>query len=53
MRYIFDATGPRMTMVKAQIIEAKNIKISNELQKSYIPQKKAQNMYNRDSARKK
>ena len=35
------------------IFDPKKFKISNfELQKCYIPQKKAQNMYNKDSARK-
>ena len=38
---------------KLRLIKSKNIKISNfELQKSFIPQKKAENMYNKDSARK-
>ena len=33
--------------------KSKNVKITNfEIQKCYIPQKKAENMYNKDSARK-
>ena len=40
-------------MVKTETFQVKNIKTSNfELQKSYIPQKKAENMYNIDSGRK-
>ena len=36
-----------------KFLKPKKVKISNfELQKCYIPQKKAQNMYNKDSARK-
>ena len=39
---------------KLRLFKPKNIKIWNsELQKSYIPQKKAEKMYNKDSARKK
>ena len=42
-----------MTMVKNDIFQAKKHQNFNfELQKSYIPQKKAENMYNMDSARK-
>ena len=42
-----------MTKVKNEIFEAKKIEISNfELQKCYVPQKKAENMYNKVSARK-
>ena len=36
---------------KLRLFKSKSIKISNfELQKSFIPQKKANNMYNKDSA---
>ena len=36
-----------------KIFKQKKVKISNfELQERYIPQKKAKNMYNSDSARK-
>ena len=42
-----------MTIVKIDIFQAKKHQNFNfELQKSYIPQKKAENMYNMDSARK-
>ena len=42
-----------MKNVKNEKCHAKIIKISNfELQKSYIPQKKSENMYNKGSARK-
>ena len=38
---------------KMKIFKQKKVKISNfELQKRYIPQKKAKNIYNSDSARK-
>ena len=41
-----------MTKVKNEIFPAKMVEISNfELLKSYIPQKKAENMYKTDSAR--
>ena len=43
----------RMTNVKNEKFHAKIIKIAYfELQKSYIPQKKSENMYNKGSARK-
>ena len=43
----------RMTNVKNEKFHAKIIKITYfELQKSYIPQKKSENMYNKGSARK-
>ena len=43
-----------MTIVKIDIFQAKKHQNFNfELQKSHIPQKKAENMYNMDSARKK
>ena len=39
--------------VKIENFQAKKVKIENfELQKRYIPQKKAKNIYNSDSARK-
>ena len=42
-----------MTKVKIDIFQAKKHQNFNfELQKSYIPQKKAENMYNMDLARK-
>ena len=42
-----------MTKVKNENFHAKTIKISNfELQKSFLPQKKTENMYNKGSARK-
>ena len=42
-----------MTKVKYENFQAKKVEISNfELQERYIPQKKAKNMYNSDSARK-
>ena len=42
-----------MTRVKIDIFQAKKHQNFNfELQKSYIPQKKAENIYNMDSARK-
>ena len=42
-----------MTIVKIDIFQAKKHQNFNfELQKSYIPQKKAENMYNIDSGRK-
>ena len=42
-----------MTIVKIVIFQAKKHQNFNfELQKSYIPQKKAENIYNMDSARK-
>ena len=42
-----------MTKVKIENFQAKKVKISNfELQERYIPQKKAKNIYNSDSARK-
>ena len=42
-----------MTIVKIDIFQAKKHQNFNfELQKSYISQKKAENMYNMDSARK-
>ena len=42
-----------MTIVKIDIFQAKKHQNFNfELQKSYIPQKKAENIYNTDSARK-
>ena len=54
MKYIFDATGPSMGMGKLGSFKPQNIKISNfELQKSFVPQKKAESMYDKDSARKK
>ena len=41
-----------MTKVKNENSQAKKVEISNfELQERYIPQKKAKNMYNSDSAR--
>ena len=43
-----------MTELKMKIFRPKMVEISNfELQKSYIPQKKAENVYKTDSARKK
>ena len=51
--YTFIATSCQITMVKNEIFLAKKGQISNfELQKCYIPQNKAENMYNNDSARK-
>ena len=53
MWYTFAAMSCQMTKVKNEIFEAKKIEISNfELQKCYVPQKKAENMYNKGSARK-
>ena len=40
-----------MMKIKNESFQAKNGQISNfELEKSFIPQKKAENMYNTDSA---
>ena len=45
--------GRRMTELKKKNFQAIMVEISNfELQKSYIPQKKAENVYKTDSARK-
>ena len=54
MGYIFAAMSCQLMKVKNQIFQAKKgQKISNfELQTCNIPQKKAENMYNKDSARK-
>ena len=51
MGYIFAAMSCQMTKVKHQIFQAKKGQ-NFELQKCYIPQKKAENMYNNNSARK-
>ena len=53
MWYTFAATSCQMTMVKNENFQAKKVKISNfGLQKCYIPQKKGENIYNKDSAKK-